>query len=127
MERRKARILIAGGSESGRTRLKAYLDGANREFAVEVDGRGALAAISSFGPDLVVLGAIESKPIGLEVCKQLKHDPATAGVMVLMIVPLGDLGDIERVVEAGADDFLSEPPHAAELRTRVDNLLRLRL
>ncbi len=63
---------------------------------------------------------------GFEVCQQLKADPVTRQIMVLMVTALGELGDIERAVEAGTDDFLSKPVNKIELVKRVENMLKLR-
>jgi DNA-binding response OmpR family regulator len=63
---------------------------------------------------------------GFEVCQQLKSDPATSPIMILMVTALGELGDIERAVEAGTDDFLSKPVNRVELVKRVENMLKLR-
>jgi PleD family two-component response regulator len=63
---------------------------------------------------------------GFEVCKQLKDNAATRGIMVLMVTALNELGDIERAVDAGTDDFLSKPVNKLELLKRVENMLRLR-
>ena len=63
---------------------------------------------------------------GFEVCKQLKDDPATRKIMVLMVTALNELGDIERAVAAGTDDFLSKPVNKVELLKRVENMLKLR-
>jgi DNA-binding response OmpR family regulator len=46
--------------------------------------------------------------------------------MILMVTALGELGDIERAVEAGTDDFLSKPVNKVELVKRVENMLKLR-
>jgi DNA-binding response OmpR family regulator len=46
--------------------------------------------------------------------------------MVLMVTALNELGDIERAVRAGTDDFLSKPVHRVELVKRVENMLRLK-
>jgi DNA-binding response OmpR family regulator len=46
--------------------------------------------------------------------------------MILMVTALGELGDIERAVEAGTDDFLSKPVNRVELVKRVENMLKLR-
>ena len=46
--------------------------------------------------------------------------------MVLMVTALGELGDIERAVESGTDDFLSKPVNKIELVKRVENMLKLR-
>ena len=60
------------------------------------------------------------------VCRQVKQDPATSGIMILMVTALNELGDIERAVSAGCDDFLSKPINKLELLKRVENMLRLR-
>ena len=46
--------------------------------------------------------------------------------MILMVTALNELGDIERAVEAGTDDFLSKPVNKIELVKRVENMLKLR-
>jgi DNA-binding response OmpR family regulator len=45
--------------------------------------------------------------------------------MILMVTALNELGDIERAVQAGTDDFLSKPVNKIELLKRVENMLRL--
>ena len=63
---------------------------------------------------------------GFEVCRQLKDDPQTSGIMILMVTALNELGDIERAVEAGTDDFLSKPVNRVELVKRIQNMLKIR-
>jgi DNA-binding response OmpR family regulator len=82
--------------------------------------------VASFQPNLILLDIMMPKLSGFEVCKKLKADPATSGIMILMITALNDLGDIERAVEAGTDDFLSKPVNKVELLKRVENMLKLR-
>ena len=84
-----------------------------------------LAKVASFEPDLILLDVMMPKLSGFEVCEQLKADPATRGIMILMVTALNELGDIERAVEAGTDDFLSKPVNKLELVKRVENMLKL--
>ena len=63
---------------------------------------------------------------GFEVCKKIKEEPHTKRIMVLMVTALNELGDIERAVAAGTDDFLSKPVQKIELLKRVQNMLRLK-
>jgi two-component system, OmpR family, alkaline phosphatase synthesis response regulator PhoP len=63
---------------------------------------------------------------GFEVCKQLKSDPSTSRILVLMVTALNELGDIERAVAAKTDDFLSKPINKLELTKRVENMLKLK-
>jgi len=63
---------------------------------------------------------------GFEVCEKLKADSATSNIMILMVTALSELGDIERGVQAGTDDFLSKPVNRIELTKRVENMLKLK-
>ena len=96
------------------------------ETAVAVDGQETLDKVSTFQPHLILLDIMMPKLSGFEVCSQLKGDPATSGIMILMVTALNELGDIERAVEAGTDDFLSKPVNKVELLKRIENMLRLR-
>lgn len=120
------RILIADDNDANRELLEAYLVNVKCEIETSVDGEDTLAKVASFDPDLVLLDVMMPKLSGFEVCKQLKDDAATKRVMVLMVTALNELGDIERAVAAGTDDFLSKPVNKVELLKRVENMLRLK-
>ena len=121
----KSRILIADDNGPNVELLEAYLGGVDCEIAVAVDGRDTLAKVASFQPDLILLDVMMPKLSGFEVCEKLKSNPATRGIMILMVTALNELGDIERAVEAGTDDFLSKPVNKLELLKRVENMLKL--
>ena len=126
-ENRKSRILIADDNGPNVELLEAFLSGVECEIAVAVDGRDTLRQVEAFHPDLILLDVMMPKLSGFEVCKQLKDDPKTRGIMILMVTALNELGDIERAVDAGTDDFLSKPVNKLELVKRVENMLKLRL
>ncbi len=121
-----ARILIADDNAANRELLEAYLANVDCEIEMAVDGEDTLAKVKSFDPDVVLLDVMMPKRSGFEVCEQIKRDPATAHTMVLMVTALNELGDIERGVKAGTDDFLSKPVNRIELIKRVQNMLRLK-
>jgi CheY-like chemotaxis protein len=122
----RSRILIADDNQPNVELLEAYLSGLDVDTAVAVDGQDTLSKVASFKPHLILLDIMMPKLSGFEVCKQLKGDAATRGIMILMVTALNELGDIERAVQAGTDDFLSKPVNKAELLKRVDNMLKLR-
>jgi len=122
----KSRILIADDNEADVELLEAYLADLDCEMAIAVDGADTLGKVESFRPDLILLDIMMPKLSGFEVCKQLKGNRATSGIMILMVTALNELGDIERAVEAGTDDFLSKPVNKLELLKRVENMLKLR-
>ena len=121
-----SRILIADDNEPNRELLEVYLADVDCEIATAVDGSDTLEKVASFEPDIILLDIMMPKLSGFEVCQQLKADPVTRQIMVLMVTALGELGDIERAVEAGTDDFLSKPVNKIELVKRVENMLKLR-
>ena len=122
----KSKILIADDNVPNVELLEAYLDGVDCEIAVAADGRDTLNKVAEFQPDLILLDIMMPKLSGFEVCKTLKRDPQTKQIMILMVTALNELGDIERAVAAGCDDFLSKPVNKLELVKRVENMLRLR-
>jgi CheY-like chemotaxis protein len=126
MSDKKSRILIADDNATNIELLEVYLGDIECEIAVAVDGRDTLDKVASFNPDLILLDVMMPKLSGFEVCKQLKSDPTSSRIMILMVTALNELGDIERAVNAGTDDFLSKPVNKLELLKRVENMLKLR-
>jgi two-component system, OmpR family, alkaline phosphatase synthesis response regulator PhoP len=122
----KNRVLIADDNEANVELLEAYLGGLDVETAIAIDGQDTLDKVASFQPHLILLDIMMPKLSGFEVCQRLKRDPKTSGIMILMVTALNELGDIERAVEAGTDDFLSKPVNKVELVKRVENMLKLR-
>jgi len=79
------RILIADDNAANRELLEAYLADFDCEIETAVDGQDTLDKVTSFEPDLLLLDVMMPKLSGFEVCRKLKDDPQTAGVMVLMV------------------------------------------
>lgn len=87
------------------------------------NGRVALARIAEARPDLVVLDVMMPEMDGYEVCETLRRDAEY--LPVLMITAKGELEDLVRGLEAGADDYIAKPFQAVELVARVKSLLRI--
>ncbi|MBX3420988.1 MAG: response regulator [Pirellulaceae bacterium] len=121
-----ARILIADDNAANRELLEAYLSSIDCVIEMASDGEDVLAKVHSFQPDVLLLDVMMPKRSGYEVCQLLKKDSATSQMMILMVTALNELGDIERGVRAGTDDFLSKPVNRIELVKRVQNMIRLK-
>jgi CheY-like chemotaxis protein len=122
----KSRVLIADDNPTNVELLEVYLSDVDCTIAVAVDGLDTLGKVDTFKPDLILLDIMMPKLSGFEVCKKLKSNPATRAIMILTVTALNELGDIERAVNAGTDDFLSKPVNKLELVKRVEMMLRLR-
>lgn len=122
----KNKILIADDNAENRDLLDAFLAAVDCDIEFAVDGKDTLDKVQSFQPDLILLDVMMPKLSGFEVCKKLKESPETSRIMVLMVTALNELGDIERAVNAGTDDFLSKPVNKFELLKRVQNMLKLK-
>jgi two-component system phosphate regulon response regulator PhoB len=89
-------------------------------------GREALAALRRSPPELVVLDLMLPDLSGTEVCRQLRADPETSSLPVIMLTAKAD--EVDRVVglELGADDYVTKPFSPRELVLRVRAVLRRR-
>jgi two-component system alkaline phosphatase synthesis response regulator PhoP len=122
----RSRVLIADDNEANVDLLDAYLSDLDCDIQVAVDGQDTLERVQLFRPDLILLDVMMPKLSGFEVCKTIRENPNTRDIMILMVTALNELGDIERAVDAGADDFLSKPVNKFELIKRVQNMLSLK-
>lgn len=120
------KILIADDNQANCELLEAYLSEIDCQIEMAIDGADTLAKVESFQPDVVLLDIMMPKLSGFEVCKQIKSDEKTKNIMVLMVTALNELGDIERGVKSGTDDFLSKPVTKVELLHRVQKMLEIR-
>jgi len=123
---RTGRVLIADDNQQNRELLEAYLVDQGHEILMAADGRETLDLAIQHQPDLVLLDIMMPKLSGYEVCQRLRQDERTKDIPVLVITALKEMGDIEKAVAAGADDFLTKPVHRIELQTRVRSLVRVR-
>ena len=121
-----SRVLIADDNEQNRELLDAYLADENYEILMANDGQETMDAIEANQPDLILLDIMMPRMSGYEVCEKIKSDPEKQNIPVLMVTALNKMGDIEKAVKAGCDDFLTKPVNQLELKTRVRSLLRVR-
>jgi len=121
-----ARILVVDDVPQNVKLLADLLTHEGYDIVTASNGVEALAQIENTKPDLVLLDVVMPKMTGYEACRQIRANPATAVLPVVMVTTL-DAGE-ERIksIEAGADDFLNKPVNTAELLARVRSLLRIK-
>ena len=119
-------VLVVDDNLQNLELLLAYLEEIDCTTDSAVDGAEAMEVIRKNPPDLVLLDVMMPKMSGFEVCRRMKNDPDTADIPVIMVTALNELGDIERAIDSGTDDFLSKPINKWELLTRVKTMLKLK-
>lgn len=121
-----ARVLVVDDMEANRLLVASLLkrEGYSVDFAA--DGRAAIVAALANPPDLVLMDVMMPNVDGVEACRVLKQHASTRLVPVVLVTALDDAGDRIRGIEAGADDFLSKPFKAHELRARIRSLIRIK-
>jgi two-component system, OmpR family, response regulator RpaA len=82
------------------------LKGAGYEPTPAYDGEEAVAKAKEILPDLVLLDIMMPKLDGISVLWELKSNPATAKIPVVVLTNIGDVETISKIVEAGAVDYL---------------------
>jgi CheY-like chemotaxis protein len=119
----KAIILVVERDPNVRELESHFLQQAGFSVDFEQDGPGALAQARKLLPDIVITEILVPKLDGLALCRQLKAEPLTRGIAVLVFSILAAAG---RAREAGADAFLLKPLAEHKLVDTVQQLLEVR-
>jgi putative two-component system response regulator len=119
-------VLVVDDVAANRDLLTLTLQRDGHIVETASSGEEALASIVRRAPDVLLLDVMMPGMDGFEVCRRLKNDPATHLIPVVLVTALHGQEDKLKGIEASADDFLSKPVNAYELRARVRALLRLK-
>lgn len=119
----KRRVLLADDDFALRRLIAATLGSDDFELLQAQDGEEALELARSRQPDLVLLDVNMPRLDGFAVCEQLKADPATATIKIVMLTARGAESDRVRARTAGADDYFVKPFSPVQLLNKVYALL----
>ena len=117
-------ILVVDDDQDIREVLTYKLEAAGYATLTAGDGPTALALAARHHPRLILLDIALPGMDGLEVCRALQADPATAGIPVLMVSARSDAHDIDLGFALGADDYITKPFSPRELVRRVSGRLQ---
>ncbi len=88
------------------------------------DGEAALRLVQLHKPDLLILDLMLPSLSGIDVCKAIRNNPATASLPIIMVTAKADETDKIIGLEIGADDYITKPFSIKELIARVRAILR---
>jgi two-component system phosphate regulon response regulator PhoB/two-component system alkaline phosphatase synthesis response regulator PhoP len=117
-------VAVVDDERDIRDLVSLHLERAGYRVQSFADGEHFLAFVGRAVPDLVVLDLMLPDTDGLDICKQLKSEPRTAHVPVMMLTARSDEFDRVLGLELGADDYVSKPFSPKELVARVKAVLR---
>jgi two-component system alkaline phosphatase synthesis response regulator PhoP len=120
----KEKILVVDDEEDILELLKYNLSREGYKVSCAASGEETLSAVRSGVPDLIVLDLMLPGIDGLDVARQLKDDPKTRDVPIVMLTAKGEEADIVTGLELGADDYITKPFSPRILVARVKAVLR---
>ena len=117
------KVLIADDEPSIVTSLEFLMQRSGYEVRVARDGDEAMRLVGSFQPHVVLLDVMMPRRSGVDVCREIRDNPAWRGIKVVMISAKGREADVERGVAEGADAYVTKPFSTKALVATVDSLM----
>ncbi len=120
----RSKILIVDDEMDTLTPLTRSLENENYIVIGASNGNEALAKARSDIPDLILLDLMMPEMDGYEVCANLKENPLTEKIPVIMVTAKDAVGDKVKGLDTGADDYVTKPFNLDELKARIKSVLR---
>ncbi len=119
-----AKLLLVEDDASLAELLEFRFEAEGYEVRSTTDGDEALILAAEETPDLIILDWMVEGTSGIEVCRRLRRDKATAHVPIIMLTAREAEDDRIRGLETGADDYVTKPFSPRELLARVSAVMR---
>lgn len=124
MQETRPKILVVDDETPNLELMEAYLS-LDYDLIFATSGHEAFEKVKE-NPDLILLDVLMPEINGFEVCKQLKESENTKFIPIILITALEKHENLQKGIEAGADEFLTKPVDILELKIRAKSLLRIK-
>jgi putative two-component system response regulator len=119
-------ILLVDDEETNLHLLKALCQKMGYGCLTANNGRQAVETAVSQNPDLIMMDVIMPEMDGFEATRQLKANPATTHIPIIMVTAASSREDKLRGIASGANDFITKPVDVQELSLRIKNNLNIK-
>jgi len=119
-------ILIVDDEPSNFDVIESILSEKDFTLHYASSGEKAIATLPDINPDLILLDVMMPGLDGFETCCQVKALSKWKLLPIIMVTALDGEENLARCLESGADDYVSKPVKAIELRARIKSLLRIK-
>lgn len=116
------RVLVADDDRNVLFLISELLARSDYDVSQAINGDQALTMARELLPDIMVLDVMMPGLDGIEVCREIKNDPATAGIKVIMVTAKTQGKDREAGLAAGADEYVTKPFKLNDLLEKIRNL-----
>jgi putative two-component system response regulator len=123
---RRIRVLAVDDDASAISVIEAYCMAADFDLHYTREPTEAFELAKTQQPDVIISDVMMPGLNGFEVCAQIKADPETALIPILMVTALDSRDDRLKGIEAGCDDFMTKPVDRLIFSARVRSLARIR-
>ena len=120
----RGKVLVVDDEEYIQHILNFSFGAEGYEVITAADGEEAVTIAKSEKPDIIVLDIMMPKMDGYEACKQIKADPQTQNIPVILLTAKGREVDRKLGAEAGADDYVVKPFSPGRLIERVEGFIK---
>jgi two-component system phosphate regulon response regulator PhoB len=116
------KLLIADDEPGIRRLVRMTLESDDYEIVEAADGDEAVELARKHKPELMLLDVMMPRRSGLEVCRVLKTDPATAGIIIFLLTARAQESDQREGRAAGCDGYFMKPFSPISLMRKVEEI-----
>ena len=117
------KILIVEDNEKNRRMMRDIQTYHGYEIIEAENGEEAIKMAKEFNPELILMDMQMPVMDGFAATSILKNDPETRRIKIIAVTSFAMVGDKEKILQAGADDYISKPLNTRELPERVRKIL----